>query len=249
MAIKIRLFILSFCCLWILMSCNTQRHCTDCGTVLVAIKQYDSATGQYDKQGIMPDFNIWYKDSVIIEEIKAVNIETNTSGVTTMATPVDHYIFIDLRTKMFFVYRNFSDTAKIMDKYTQPDSVEIRGTGGWRFYARNDLPKTEPLIYLTDTLIAGVIFKRIRIINSNDENNPVIIGYLHCDKKNSIFKFDKALSEKMGCPMVRFDYLPSPKNPVPTSAKIEFVSDSLTKEELQVFEAWEKNAKKYPVKK
>src|SRR5687768_9146643 len=114
------------------ISCKPQKELavSNSGIILMTTKHYNIETGQYDQEGIMPGFKIWYKDSSVIEEIKAVNIET-VNGVSTKKNPISHYVFINLRTRMFFVYKNFTDTAKIIDQYTQPDSMEIRGTGGW----------------------------------------------------------------------------------------------------------------------
>ncbi|HET9433559.1 MAG TPA: hypothetical protein VFO37_07365, partial [Chitinophagaceae bacterium] len=59
---------------------------------------------------------------------------------------------------------------------------------------------------------------------------------------------DENLAKKLGCPVVRIDHLPSPEYPMPISSEIHFLRDSLTKEEIKIFEAWKKNMKKNPIK-
>jgi hypothetical protein len=53
----------------------------------------------------------------------------------------------------------------------------------------------------------------------------------------------------MGCPLVRLDNFPSSDPSSGSSDEIVFIRDSLTKEERKVFDAWEKNLKKYPANK
>ncbi len=82
----------------------------------------------------MKDIKVWYKDSLVILQSLLINIE-NENGIRKSNVVVDHYIFLDLKTRSFYEYKNFSDTAKFTKKYTQPDSVLIPSC--WSFYKYN----------------------------------------------------------------------------------------------------------------
>jgi hypothetical protein len=61
-----------------------------------------------------------------------------------------------------------------------------------------------------------------------------------------LFTYDTLLSKQVGCPLVKvYGYSPIKKG-IPTSAEINFLSDTLSKNELKIFDAWEKNEKKTP---
>ena len=242
---------LSFCIFFIFLipSCRLQKISKKEGFIQLSYRNYDSIEHKYISESIMPGKNIWYKDNLVIEEIKTIKVHTDTSGITTKETPIAYYLFIDRKSKTFYNYSSFNDTASILDKYTQADTVEIRGLGGWSFYKDHDLNVVDSLRPLSDTAINNIIYKRFQFTLKVSKNLLPTIIYLRCDTKGTVFLFDKNLSEKLGCPIVRMEYLPTPENPSPVSSEIVFLRDTLSKEELKVFDAWEKNLKKYPVNK
>lgn len=228
-----------------MLSCSGQNKCTNCGLVISKLKFLDTINHEYvSNQIYWPDHRIWYKDSLVIEEISGIYIKRDTSGQEQRAVEVLHYTFIDLRSRSFYEYITFSDTAKAIKQYIQPDSLGV--PGGSVFYVALDVRVTEPVQNMTDTSIDGVAYQRVKFINNAE--NVVKIGYLRCDKKGTLFQFFKAFSEKRGCPMVRFDDMPTVKYPVSASGQVEFIANSLTSEELKVFAAWERNAKLSPIK-
>ncbi|ANE51861.1 hypothetical protein [Flavisolibacter tropicus] len=58
---------------------------------------------------------------------------------------------------------------------------------------------------------------------------------------------DKTFDKNMGCPMVWFEYMILNKQSW-TAFQIDYLATELTKEEMQVFEALEQNARLNPVK-
>lgn len=229
--------------LFTMLSCSSQRNCTNCGLVVSKLKFFDTVAYRYiDNQIYWPDHKIWYKDSMVIEEISGIYIKTDTAGQEWRKVEVLHYTFIDLRSRSFYDYITFSDTARIIKQYTQPDSLGV--PGGSFFYVPRDLTITEPVQVFTDTVIENIIYKRIKFSNGNRSS----IGYLQCDRKGTLFQFYKLYGEKVGCPMVRIDDLSTPESPISTSSQVDFVIDHLTQEELKVFSAWERNAKRNPIK-
>lgn len=227
------------------LCCSAQSDYANCGVVISRVKFLDTISQEYiSSQIYWPDHKIWYKDSLVIEEIPGIYIKRNTTGQEWRKIEVLHYTFIDLRSWSFYNYNTFSDTAKVIKRYTQPDSLNV--PGGSTFYVPRDVPVTEPPIDLSDTLIGRTLYRRVKFINK--ANNTVMIGYLRCDKRGTLFQYYKLYGKMSGCPLVRIDDLPTSQYPIPTSAQVEFVSDTLTAYELKVFSAWERNAINNPVK-
>ncbi len=241
--------ILFFCFLISMISCHVQKASINSGVIYLNTKSYNPNVQEYNKEPIFPDLKIWYKDSLVIEQIKLVNINTDTTQLTTITHPIDGYVFIDLKSKSFYHYKTFSDTALIINKYTQPDSLPIQGNGGWNFYNSRDLKLIGNPETLSDTVINNLTYKRVKLFTKIEEDIVIQIGYLECDRKNSFFQLYTNLGKKLGCPIVRLDDLPSIQNPKAVSVQIDFVSDKLTSNEMKVFNAWEKNARKNPVNK
>lgn len=232
----------------VIASCSSQKKLTKAGVIHYTIKFYDTLSHQYVNELVFPDMYIWYKDHLVVEEIKTAETYRDTNG-TTRKTSVAYYLFIDRNSRSFYHYSSLSDTAKIIDRYILPDTAMMRGLGGWAFYRNSDMTITGDLKKLNDTLINDIVYKRNYIpVNSNNFLVD-IIAYERCDIIDTVFVLDKSLSNKLGCPVTRIDYLPSSIDPTPISSEINFLRDSLTQKELKVFDAWEKNIKKYPANK
>jgi hypothetical protein len=231
-----------------LNSCQFQPKPKEEGVIQLMGRSYDLSTQQYSKEDLLPYMNIWYNGNLVVEEIATIK-ETIDSNGYKKETPIAYYLFIDRSTKSFYHYSSFSDTACILDKYTLPDDSVMKGLGGWPFYKDFTFDSVGQSQYLKDTVINGNIYERIFF--NVKENNKILptVRYLRCDKTETIFSFNNSLRNKLGCPIVRIDYLPTIDNPQPNSSEIVFVRDKLLNEELKVFEAWEKNEKKYPVTK
>lgn len=246
--------LLTLCGWWITFSCsaqNTNIH-SGCGMIKYALKKFDKQRNEYIiDETFWQNPRIWYKDSLAIEEIKGLTIEEDTLGKETRTVGLMHFTFIDIPTRSLYEYTSFSDTARLIRKYTQPDSVIV--PGGWTFYApAKEYPGFDPPEILSDTSINGVAYKRRRIKYANPssvgQKKQESIAYFRCDKKGKmLFSLLKNFSKEIGCPCVRIDHLPDTAGFFPVLQQVEFVSDELTAEELKVFNAWEKNAKNNPL--
>jgi len=231
-------------------SFGQQRHCGNCGIILHQHRVFDTLGGRWVQPEYHKDLTIWYKDSLVIEEAQRLNIiNDHRTGKETWEIVIDHYTFIDLRSRSFYEYTSFSDTAVIRKKYTQPDSAYI--TGGWNFYRYNHVMMTKNLHRLGDTIMNGINYMRIKSedvrISNGKETRISGLGYLRCGKRNTLFRVDNPLSKKMGCPLVRYEFFERPANRF-VSTQIEFLTDRLTDEQLKIFAAWELNAHNNPVR-
>jgi hypothetical protein len=189
---------------------------------------------------------IWYKDSVAIEKINRTNIVTDTANITTISYTVLLYRYVDLRSKTLYDYENFSDTAKIINKAVLPDLA--MKDHGWSFYS-NKISQIQGIPEsISDTIIDNITYKRAKFnFLHDDPGKGFMIGYFRCDGKGTMFSLEKSYSRKLNCTMTKFfDFRYGKKVPY-ASKEVDFISDTLTKEDLNVFESWEKNEKKYPV--
>jgi hypothetical protein len=234
--------------LFFMCSCSAQKNCSNCGIIFAKLKFFDTLKSDfvYDRLS-WPGNKIWYSNNYVIEEITEVNHETNSIGHDTAWVKISYYTFMDLDSKSFYNYSSFSDTARLINKFPQPDSF---GVSGWSFYIQDDISATEPPQELSDTIIREITYKRYKFINKTKDNGEQIhIAYSRCDKKGTLFQFDKKFSDKVGCPVVRVDLFAIPLNRYSLSKEVEFISHALTDEEMKVFDAWERNAKMNPVNK
>lgn len=230
----------------LVVSCNAQSKC-NCGMIKYGLKKYDSLAHNYiTDEYFWQNPRIWYRDSFAIEEIKELSIIQSNGKIEKKVT-IGHFTFIDIRKSTLYDYSSFSDTAKLIRKYIQADSIPV--PGGWSFYDRShdkEYPGYEPLVLLPDTIIGKVKLKRRMTAYTNpdseakDKSRHVSIMYFRCDIKKSMFNLSHYFSRKIGCPCVRIDH-PGAGN---SSSQIEFVTDKLTPQEIKIFNIWEKNAKR-----
>jgi len=186
---------------------------------------------------------IWYNGSRSIQEVPHLNINTDSTGTSTNSY-VKYYLFIDSEEHQFFYYGNFSDTSKAIMHFTK--IIPFEKYGGWDLYS-NKLFKYNECKKLTDTVINGNRYSRYRLRKFNNDDINEFILYAICERKDVPIKYLKSFSEKIGCPIIRMDTYFADQ--LAGIAQITYISDSLTSYELKVFEAWEKNFKKYPANK
>jgi len=190
------------------------------------------------------DSKILYKNRLSIQEVVELNTREDSSGKS-FFTKVLFYTYLDPDKNLCYNYKSFSDTAKFINYYTNMDSTIING--GWNFYS-NQKNFYDSLIDLKDTVINRVEYKRIRV--DNETKNKKIysnIYFFRCDRVGLLVNFNKSLSDKIGCSVVRVDTWK--ENKLITTVEILFLSDQLSKDEIKVFKAWENNAKAKPVNK
>jgi hypothetical protein len=190
---------------------------------------------------------VWYKDSFAIEEIVSIKSVFESGKGIKHEYPIQHYRFTDLRKRAIYLYQTLTDTATCFRNFSFSDSVEI--VGGWGFNFRRSI-KVEALPAAgKDTVWDGVIYKRM-YLSCNENNRKVFrVVFFRCDKKFHPFNFDSSLSEKTGCPLTLSYYTDSSFSAKPILMdKIEFLRDTLTKVENNIFDAWERYAKAHPVR-
>jgi hypothetical protein len=241
--------IVLFCMVQFISQCGIQKKCINCGTVILKVRYFDTGSRKFIAVPQSKDINMWYSDSLIIQEYHHVYENKDVNNNITWSVVVEKYKYIDLRTKEIYEYYTFSDTAKPIKKCLPNDTACIREC--WIYRPTNDFVPDVSLVELPDTSISGVTFQRIKtqqvITTDKGKIEDILILYLLCDKKNGLFMFSSKFSKKMGCPLVRFENYSANNMYSSTQGEIDYLSRKLTKLEARVFEAWEKNAKKYRI--
>ena len=74
-----------------------------------------------------------------------------------------------------------------------------------------------------------------------------VIGYLRYDNKCKLFSLEKKFSSKVNCTMTRYDDFREGSLKPFASTELEFLSDTLSENELKIFDAWERYARSNPV--
>jgi len=109
------------------LSCSSAKPCKNCGSVLLKHRMLNPKTDEFVLPAYECDRKGWYLDSLVIGEGVHVDIENDKTGNSIWKTYVGEYTFIDLRTRSYYEYLTFSDTAKIVDSY-----FEAKGGGNKR---------------------------------------------------------------------------------------------------------------------
>ena len=222
--------------IYAIIACSVNKPTSSSGIILLKKRFFNVETKTLEKDPSIEDLKIWYKDSLVIQETRKLIVNKDINGRTTMRAVIGHYTFIDLKTKSFYEYGSFTDTASLLNKYSQPDSVGI--TGGWNFYNAKKMIYRENLNSLSDTMINGLTYMRITSYIYPEKDRTDLkytqTGYLRCDKKNALFHYDMGIDEKFGCLLVRVDLQFEPYNKW-MSSEIEFLTDTLSSQEVKIF--------------
>jgi len=124
----------------------------------------------------------------------------------------------------------------------------------WAFYG--EMPFEDPdstVRKMPDTIINNITYQRFSMYSTYKNDSGVdykyTFVYLNCNATNKMFQSDKAFSKKYGngCPIQREDNY-WPKNKMLMSGDFEFHRNTLTLQEMKIFDTWEKYARENPVK-
>jgi hypothetical protein len=224
------------------------------GSLKYGLRKLNPITGKfYADESFWTDQRIWYKDSLVIQEVASKNYLYDSSWKESFVIGVLKYTFLDMRSMTFYEYKSFSDTAKMVERYLASDTAHI--PGGWAFYKYtpgekyNGFGKAK---ILTDTVIDDITYKRItRLYTRQGQMDNIVpekyINYYRCDKKGMMmFSLYRELNE-IDCVCSRIDIIPTAEGYVTLSRQVFYLADSLTPAEQKVFTAWEKYAKENPV--
>jgi hypothetical protein len=232
----------------LLNGCQARQADSSQGLAELVSRIYSGTVTDSTKPMMMFSVKIWYKDSMAIEENAILQSFTDSKNRRSRQVKILNYRFNDLRNRVIYVYGSFSDTARLISKYLFEDTT-VKNTGGWGFnqsrrvnYVGNPQP-------LSDTIIRGIKYERLKSLAEANNVTYKVTLYFRCDRPNSIFSFESHFSKNKGCPCVKFiNQMPDDRNGA-LIEEIDFLRDTLSIQELKVFDAWEQNAKANPARK
>lgn len=190
---------------------------------------------------------VWCYKTMAIEEVRYLSI-LDSSNVRKEDYRIQSYRFSDFQKDVFYEFRSFSDTASLIGAYSYKDTLPR--SGGWMFKRNSHIEYEGDAKEMPDTVVGGVSYKRLKTMSFRKNIPYVTECYFRCDQQGTVFNIDKELSKKTGCPLTKtFSYPPVPTNSaLRLDFEIRYLSDTLTKDEQKIFDAWEKFAEENPVK-
>lgn len=243
-------------CLFIfLLGCASQKKNSHSGVLLFELRMQHFNSNEIIVPDYSSDIKMWYWGRYVIQRIMLIRI-FDSADVHKWRSEESFYTFLDLKTRNYFRYSSFSDTAKMIQCcYTTTDSLGIEY--GWNFFYKPAIVKKTEITFLTDTVLNDVTYKRgISFRNKTLPDKKTIVEpnqiyYFHTTQKAPVFTLNHSLTERTGYPVTRIDFFDSFKS---DHAKfrwirqIRFEADSLTESEKNVFKKWIENARLNSVK-
>ena len=211
------------------ISCTPESK-PDLNQGVVSVSRIVYPSDQSGMQAFKVSYKIWILGNASIQEVPAVNFVQDSLGNKTVNTEVTHYTFIDPDNKIYRNFANLSDPAIESKIFTSADSV--LKDGAWDFYSSPQF-NYDVLTKQKDTLINDVSYERFRVNKKVNDIDVKIDLHVRCDKKKTIVKFLKSVSDSLGCPVTQTDIYEDDK--LVSTGKIEFIRDHLSKEEIKMF--------------
>jgi hypothetical protein len=197
------------------------------------------------------------------KDIYYTYINLRSKKIVGMSAYTKDSVYFSKYNATFYEYPAFSKDSCFTKKYMNLDTA-ISRTWGFFLEKKNEsysevkdstfLAKHKPnFMRLPDTVINGVSFYREKHYMFDNEGKlaSIAIPYFRCDVQDWMMIFMKEKNDR-GCIATRIDFtaLNSFTGKLRwVSQQYEFLPRKLTAEEIEVFDAWERNEKKCPVNK
>jgi hypothetical protein len=187
---------------------------------------------------------IWFADSFAIEEVRQLNIIEDSKGHNCKSFDIRHYRFSDLKKQLVYEFRYWGDTSTFIRKYNYRDSTLV---SGWGFNFPRRLDTLGLMMNMKDTVFGNKTYKRA-ILSKNLNDIPYnVYCYFDCNRTGTHFDFCPALSNQLGCPLVKFYYSSPKRTGLHMVCEVKLVSNELTVEEQTVFNTFKLFAQNNPV--
>lgn len=218
-----------------ILTCGQRKpNVEESGIYIIKHYFYDPQTS-VDTPSMYNEAKIWIKGNKSIQEIPQLNLVTAKNGMKTVEKSVKQYTYINYDKQVYYYFHNFSDTAKPFSEIMQLNF--FKQDAGWNFYSKEYF-KYDSVKHLTDTLINNTAYARDKYIRSADNNRVNFISYSLCNQAEYLIELIKIHDKKPNCSILRLDTFFY--TDLVASTQILREDDSLTSEDLSVFNKWEK---------
>jgi hypothetical protein len=234
-----------FFLLCIFSSCKSREAVSDAGWVQLRLDIFPPSSKERGNDTSGFRSNIWYRDSLIIEESRSLHSKTDTSGITVNTTVVDFYRFYNLRTKTIYIFKKLSDTANPIDQHRFSDSSKYR-IGGWGFDIDKNFEYIGKPEILPDSIENGRSAKRIQLRRKRYHWDAVSVLSYNCSVP-AFFDMAPMFYSMTGCPCTSiYTYFTNDETAPSNISTFDFIRSHLLDNEKIIFDAWLKktNARK-----
>jgi hypothetical protein len=197
----------------------------------------------------------WYQDNnnncYTIEEVKKRATRYENDVVVSDKRVLMYYLFTDIKAGMFYLYRKFSDTAPLLTYFDTSIRILPAGVARSFFFGENyrgDYKYT--LKFMNDTVIENTHYRKYISqiwLNNERQNEDDTELFEMVGRRKTLFDFGYGVTNPVEHAISRVDMLAEDRSLGRLSWQITFVRDTLNAQEMKVFRAWIKNAKKHPV--
>jgi hypothetical protein len=243
-----RYIFLFLCFISFLSSCGVRPTANNAGSVIEKQRIINYQTNEIKRSPLSLDRKRWYYDSLVICENFVGYFSQVNDGTEHDTAIVVSYSFIDLQTKSCYVYSSFSDTARLLNKFSS--LKPIRTLMGWNFFDTANYVFRDRVDTLSDTSIDNRIFKRYRanIVVDQGGSKTVFerVSYLECSAKCKLFSLDMGSLKTTGCPKTKHFEKNLTLNKG-MSVELDFDDSPLTDAQIKVFRKWKLNEKRNPI--
>ena len=196
---------------------------------------------------LMNKVKLWQKDSTVIQENYTIKTNTTHGVKTTKYIPL-FCRYIDLKTRCFYDYLSFSDTATCyrtgkIDHLTREDN-------GYHFFWDHVYEISSSPTMLSDTTIKGQTYMRAKYyLKDVDSTRVFFIGFFPVKQSYNFFSIeDKFSRQKNWFMKINHEYHQNRANFPSVISEVDFIENKFSEAETQVFNAWEEYARDHPVK-
>lgn len=224
----------------VLSSCATKKqNCTNCGEVTYMQRYIDAKSGELKPLEYFSDRKAWYYDSMVIAEGLAVHYRS-IEGKDTGFSFVNKYTFIDLRTKQFADYSSLSDTAVLLDSFTQQNAG--RSKGGWNFFEEAPVLSLQT-VETKDTVINGSKLTVAHLTMMRDSAKFIQTAFISCKVPVSPFSLEMFHKKTTNCNVLRIDEIQEGYK-TGYSTEIRHTKNGLDQYMINMFNHWRNNFRK-----
>lgn len=254
-----KIFIYSVLILLLLASCNRKFYSKtsqpNCGALETnyAVDSFGNFLGKDDVKFFLNGRHFLFRDGYLVEVIYTVNFPTMYKNDTMVTRDSSFYYFVDLRSKKFYKYNNFIDTATLVDYYQYPNKNIV----GSDLFINSVIGQTPSNFKnYRDTTIKNYSYR----ICETSYTEPDSLSTANKDLRYDTVLFKSYILKGNSLPfyLSRSSFADGftgqttvvdryyKKSKSFQRMEVKILRDTLTSKEEKVFAAWEKYAKEHP---
>ena len=184
---------------------------------------------------------VWFRDSVAIHEGKMF-IHADFDSFQLEGYELYKYSFNNLRNSICQDYHSFTDTASVICSY----QLKPGDATGWYTYTSRDNSPIENFQVISDTIIDGNLYKRVKYTSKIESSNYLSEEYYYLSNKmlkSNLFIVHRGIEAMLpGYTICRVVLNLVRPDTILQTTDFKILRNWLTVEERKIFEKWGANA-------